>query len=153
MKKFKRTNILFVAIGLFVLGIIGYSILKNIGYPYTIKIKEKAGCSGERELYYTDKSNRKYYLSCLDSIVLNFNDKQISLKEALESNKVSVGGIISHLASEGGYWDGGSTTYRDDGTTGFSDNGFSILKCNTVDGNRDYYIGNKDMTKGTDFCN
>ena len=46
--------------------------------------------------------------------------------------------------------DGGTKIYED--ADNYTDNGLTLIKCNTLDGNRDIYIGPKDMEYQESFC-
>lgn len=113
-------------------------------------VTETKNCSDKLELYYTDSNGSNYYTYCLNSIVFDFGDRKLELKKALEMKQVSIGDILYKLEEQELYEDGGSILYRDNSK--YSDLGVSILKCQTVDGNRDYYIGNKNMTYSDGFC-
>ena len=73
-------------------------------------------------------------------------EKSISLRDALLQSKITMDEIITkanndlkeNIITGDMYKDGGSMIYR------YSN--YTIIKCHTVDGNRDVYIGTKDMT-------
>ena len=46
--------------------------------------------------------------------------------------------------------DGGTKIYED--ADNYTNNGLTLIKCNTLDGNRDIYIGPKDMEYQESFC-
>lgn len=74
------------------------------------------------------------------------NGEEISLRDALLNNKITIDEIIEKAnydmeakrISGGMYRDGGSMIYKYDN--------YTIIKCHTIDGNRDVYIGTKEMT-------
>lgn len=113
-------------------------------------VTESKNCSEKVELYYTDSKGTKYYTHCLDSIVFDFGDRKLELKSALELKQITISDVLYELSEQEIYKDGGSILYRDNSK--ISDKGISILKCQTIEGNEDYYIGNKNMVKQDNFC-
>lgn len=76
------------------------------------------------------------------SVNIRIDSKDYSLKEALLKNKITMEEIIEKankvFPDAISYDDGGSMEYHYDN--------YTIIKCNRLDGNRDVYIGTKDMT-------
>lgn len=89
----------------------------------------------------TDKYNYTTY-AYDGSVNIIIDGKEYSLKEALLENKITIEDIIQKANKDfpnaGFYKDGGSKEYHYDN--------YTIIKCHTLDGNRDVYIGTKDMT-------
>ncbi len=79
------------------------------------------------------------------SVNIRIDGKDYSLKQALFENKIAVEDIIAkanHDEKKGKikvemYEDGGSMEYHYEN--------YTVIKCHTVDGNRDVYIGTKDL--------
>lgn len=79
------------------------------------------------------------------SVNIRIDGKDYSLKQALFENKIAVEDIIAkanHDEKKGKikvemYEDGGSMEYHYEN--------YTVIKCHTVDGNRDVYIGIKDL--------
>lgn len=74
------------------------------------------------------------------------NGEEISLRDALLNNKITMDEIIAKANQDlkdkkiSGYM------YRDGGSMIYNYDNYSIIKCHTLDGNRDVYIGIKEMT-------
>ncbi len=96
------------------------------------------------------------YLYCLDECYVMIKGKECEIGEALNSGKVTADAIVTKAKNDalGGkavskmYKDGGSTviSYDDGGTTEYKAEGYAIIKKNTIDGNKDVFIGPEDMT-------
>lgn len=112
-----------------------------------ILVSNQENCSNGLTLYYTDKDNHKYYLYCLDQITVDYKDHVISLDRALDTRQITIDKLLNEylpVSFTEVYKDGGSTKY-------FSDQ-LSIIACNTIEGNQDYYFGPKDMEYQEGFC-
>jgi len=76
------------------------------------------------------------------SVNIRMDGKDYSLKEALLEDKIRMEEIIKKankdIPNAISYDDGGSIEYHYEN--------YTIIKCHTLDGNRDVYIGSKDMT-------
>lgn len=96
------------------------------------------------------------YLYCLDECYVMIRGKEYKINEALDSGMVTADAIVTKAKNDalGGkavskmYKDGGSTviSYDDGGTTEYKAEGYAVIKKNTIDGNKDVFIGPKDMT-------
>lgn len=131
----------------------------------SIYIKKNDNCNNEIELYYTDYNNVKYYSMCINEITLKFDDKEISLKEALESNPIIMDEIVNKLTITDAIMDGGTTIYKDFGYSQVAyselgNTGFAIIKCNAIQGsvfeslpnNKDYYFGDLSLEYKEGYC-
>jgi len=147
----KKKNIIIVLAILCVL--IFILILNNSNNNSDVKsnliVSENINCDYNPKLYY-EIDNRKIYSYCLDNIKVIVDNQNIELKEYLENN--SIDDFIKMLEKEIVFYDGGTTLYKDGGTKKITSNNISLLKCNTLDGNKDIYIGNKDMEYKSNFC-
>ncbi len=96
------------------------------------------------------------YLYCLDEAYVFIGGVQYPLGDALGSGKVTADAIVTKAKNDalGGkavsqmYKDGGSTviSYDDGGSTEYKTGGYAVIKKNTIDGNKDVFIGPSDMT-------
>ena len=141
---------LVIAIFIFLVFIIIF-ILNNKVYKYTIDIDESNNCDNKAQVYYSFDNNKKIYTFCLDNIDFNYNKKTISLKEAIINNYINMDDIIDKLVQVNSYWNGDSILYQDINNK-VSDGNLTIIKCNTIDGNHNYYIGDKNMQFDESFC-
>lgn len=82
----------------------------------------------------------------LNSDSSELTENSISLRDALLQNKITMNDILEkankdlkeNIITDHMYNDGGSMVYQ------YSN--YTIIKCDTLDGNRDVYIGSRDMT-------
>lgn len=105
---------------------------------------EKKKILNNNDLYKNNSEYDLYYYG-LKEVNVNVDNKTMSLEEALRSGKLTLDGIISKANEDftngeikaDGYNDGGSMEYRYDT--------YTIIKCRTVKGNRDVWIGVPEM--------
>lgn len=114
----------------------------------TISIKETLNCTNTLTKYY-EEENRRVYLSCLDEVNLKSqNSKEMTLKYYLQNiNKPyddSIQDLVNDIENVDYFYDGGSKLYKTDN--------FAILLCNTLDGNKDIYIGNNNLKYKSNYC-
>jgi len=109
----------------------------------------KSNCNHKPKFYY-QYENRKIYTYCLNNVELIINNKTIELKDYLKNNTLD--SLIKKLELISSYYDGGTNVYNDGGSKRITNNGIILIKCNTIDGNKDIYIGNKDMKYKSNFC-
>lgn len=100
-------------------------------------------CSNKAELLLS-KDNRNIYTYCLKDTKINIDSNTYNLKEYLENNNNAIDEIINTLEYSDSLYDGGTKIYKSDSMT--------LIKCNTLEGNKDIYIGNKDMKFKENFC-
>ncbi len=74
------------------------------------------------------------------------NDQEISLRDALLENKITMEEIISKANEDLKAKNITGDTYNDGGSMIYKYNNYTIIKCHTESGSRDVYIGSKDMT-------
>lgn len=121
---------------------------------YFFTIKEQKKCS-KPELYYTDNEGKNYYLWCLDEVEINFSDGPMTLYKALKNKEIFLPHIINFLTYYNGWYDGGTSIYKDIRNE-YSKYGFSILLCKTMNDekkqNNDIYIGPLFMSYEKGFC-
>ena len=126
---------------------------KNESYTssdnYDSIIDTSIDCNHKPKLYY-QYDNQKIYTYCLNNVELIIDNKPIELKEYLKNNTID--SLIKKLEIVSSTFDGGTNTYNDGGTKRITNNGITLIKCNTIEGNKDIYIGNKDMRYKSNFC-
>lgn len=115
---------------------------------YRYETTPLASC--EKEKMYYSMNDKDIYLYCLNTIKVHDDNNLLELKNYLPNHPNELDEIIKKMKIVEEYEDGGSILYQDDGK--LSENGFAILKCSTLDGSRDIYIGPKDMKFETRFC-
>ncbi len=116
-----------------------------------LNIKETIDCTKDRNFYF-DLKGSNYYLVCLDEVEIKVGKKSYSLKEALLNSKITIEEITNDLKETIDYNSGQATMYRDATLDLNNFVNISILKCDTEDGNKDYYIGNREMAYNNNYC-
>jgi len=100
-------------------------------------------CNNKAQLL-VEQKDRKIYTYCLDNATIKINDKEENLKNFIETDDKAIDKIIDTLKLESTYSDGGTKLYKGENLT--------LVKCNTLDGNRDIYIGDQNMEFKQNFC-
>lgn len=106
-------------------------------------------CEYKPKLYY-QYNNQKIYINCINNVEFTINNKSYELKEYLNNN--SLDSFIDNLSIVSSLYDGGTTIYNDSNSKIITNYGLTLIKCNTIDGNRDIYIGDKDMKYQSNYC-
>jgi len=114
-----------------------------------LNVVEPQNCNLKLNEYYKN-NDRVIYTSCFDEIyVLRKNsDAVMTLKYYLE--KVyqtfddSINKLVSDMEVVSMLKDGGTKVYKKDN--------YTIIVCNTINGNKDVYIGNKDFKYEQGYC-
>lgn len=111
-------------------------------------LTKKDNCSNYINEYYK-RDGRKVYLICLDEINLKANDEYVmSLKDFFtnvnQSFENSINEITANLKVDDILKDGGTIIYRNENLT--------VIKCNTLEGNKDIYIGDGSLKHRNSYC-
>lgn len=91
-----------------------------------------------------DKYNYDVYMYAR-SVNIRIDGKDYSLKEALLENKITMEEIIVKANRDEKDGKIRADMYKDGGSMEYHYENYTIIKCHTVDGNRDVYIGTKDL--------
>lgn len=91
---------------------------------------------------YKNNSNYDLYYYGLDEVNVEVDNEIISLEEALKAGKLTIDGIIAKANKDNVK----SDIYKDGGSMIYWYDDYTIIKCHFTNGNRDVYIGSKDMT-------
>ena len=89
----------------------------------------------------TDKYNYSIY-AYEGSVNIVIDEQEYTLREALLENKITMEEVIAKANKD--FPD--AITYDDGGSVEYHYENYTIIKFHTLDGNRDVYIGTKDMT-------
>ena len=92
----------------------------------------------------TDKYDYDIY-GYYGSVNIRIDGKDYSLKEALLENKITMEEIIAKATQDEEDGKVKVDIYKDGGSLEYHYENYTIIKCHTLDGNRDVYIGTKDL--------
>lgn len=119
------------------------------GGPYNtftsdqIKIIKTKDCDNKVIEYY-QYEGQKVYLVCLDEIKLDDATLKDYFSKTYQTFNDSINNLINSMNLIDTYKDGGTKLYRSDT--------ISLLKCNTIEGNKDIYIGDTNLEYEESFC-
>lgn len=123
---------------------------------FEVLMSDENSCILEKKFQYRNKDGNLYdvYYNCIDYIKFGTSWNNYDLSEAIEKKIFSIEDFINFAIkesetadpySEKDYlWDGGTGIYRN--------RAFTLIACNTLDGNKDLYIGNYLMEYDEKFC-
>ena len=95
----------------------------------------------------TETDKYDYTIYGYDGIVnIKIDGKDYLLKDALLENKITMEEIIEKANKDEKDGKIKADMYKDGGSMVYHYENYTIIKCHTVDGNRDVYIGTKEMT-------
>lgn len=89
-----------------------------------------------------------YYYE-IETAISNVNNSKMDLKDALINKEITIDEIVSKLKIDESFYDGGTTIYKNDK---FFIDDLEVLKCNTLEGNKDVYVGKNGMGYRNNFC-
>ncbi|MBQ3020695.1 MAG: hypothetical protein IJD92_00545 [Bacilli bacterium] len=116
---------------------------------YKLNIVEEDNCNLKLNEYYKYE-DRTVYTVCLNEIYLERknSDGIITLKYHLENVNQTFDRSINELVTDAII----DSVLRDGGTTIYKKDNYTVIVCNTIDGNKDIYIGNKDLKYEQGYC-
>lgn len=127
-----------VIVGILIITIVTGCSSKN---NFNIEYKNQNECNKPKLLL--SKDGRNIYTYCIENITIEMKDRKVELKSYIEDNSNAINKIIDTLKLEDTLMDGGTQIYKGD---------ITLIKCNTLDGNKDIYIGNDNMKFKQNFC-
>lgn len=157
MKKHKRiTNIIIVTIIIFlILNLINILVIekddKNNNEPIIEIIPDTKKITKETIINTTEENYTIYYYG-INSAIITLDNQEYDLGEAISLGKITIEEIIEELKRYDELNDGGTVIYKDGGTKKYLTDYYTLIKCHTLDGNKDIYIGNEDMEYEEIFC-
>lgn len=128
----------------------------NLEQDYKIEPIELKKCSNDYEPkeYYSDE-NQKIYLICLSDIMLKDDKNTISLKDYLKQEQNTINKVITEFTTklnyETGLFDGGTLIYKSNKNSENIDGDLILIQCNTLEGNKDIYIGSENIDVSSGF--
>lgn len=150
----KKTNVLakaiIVSIIIIVLLCLFFTIYIIKKYPnidiYGITIIENNN-SYLKKILNNDELNLKIWFYGIDSLQLIDKDNvYYDFKSALKHKQSSINDVKKYLDFQVQNGSVESFTLRDGGTKIYKTSTYEVIFCNTIDGNKDIYFGNKNMT-------
>ena len=115
-----------------------------------LELVKITGCKNQATEYYQKiGQERKVYFVCLNEIYIKKeNTKQITLEYHFDNVNQSFDASIDQLINQMEMVD----VYKDGGTKMYRGNNYRMLVCNTIDGNKDIYIGDINLEYENDYC-
>lgn len=92
-----------------------------------------------------DASDYNLYYHGLHDVYVTVDGDTLPLREALKYGKVTIDGIVADCNRRAAIGEIEEYRYKDGGSVVFDFGDYKIIKYHTLDGNRDVYIGTKDM--------
>ena len=109
----------------------------------TFYVSEKDNCSALEKI---EMEGYHLYLDCVDVVYETEDNYQMSLQEVLENGELTRKDIKEKLEQKETLWDGGTATYVD------TKENIAFVLCRTTEGNKDIYVGNKNVRYEESFC-
>ncbi len=100
-------------------------------------------CKDDVKLY-SQYENSNVYFVCIGEVEIVYHPNMSHVETINYNSKSNIDYIIRQMNIKEQYRDGGSIMYEREG--------LRILKCNTVDGNKDIYIGYGNLEYNDRFC-
>lgn len=124
-------------------------ILINGYEDFEISVKESAKTEkkkilNNKELSQYSQDYDLYYYG-LEEVNVKVNGKEMPLETALREGYITLNGLI--IKANKDFPD--AISYDDGGTLEYHYENYTIIKCHKLDGNRDVYIGTKNMNLNT----
>lgn len=134
----------------------GCSSNAKLSDNFTIETKETGVCKTDELTKYYNLGDVEIYLSCLSNVYLKDKNTKVELKDYLsgssEEFENKLNKVLSKLNEETVFYDGGTTVYGDNKDNRKTNNGITIVRCHTLSGDRNIYIGPADAEL-ENYCN
>ena len=115
----------------------------NQQYNQQLKITKTKDCDNKVIEYY-QYEEQKVYLVCLDEIKLDDATLKDYFSKTYQTFDDSINNLTNSMKLVDIYKDGGTKLYKNDS--------IALIKCNTIDGNKDIYIGDTNLEYEESFC-
>lgn len=115
---------------------------------FTLNLTKIVGCTNQVKEYY-NYQDRTVHFVCIDEIYLKRkNTKDMTLKYHFQNVNQSFDTSIKEIVS-----DIDDIEYlKDGGTKIYKHNEYTIIVCNTLDGNTDIYFGTPSLEYNQEYC-
>ena len=110
---------------------------------HQIKITKTKDCDNQVIEYY-QYEEQKVYLVCLDEITIDGATFKDYFSKTYQTFNDSIDNLTKNMEVIDTYKDGGTKLYKNDS--------IALIKCNTIDGNKDIYIGDTNLEYQESFC-
>lgn len=94
----------------------------------------------------------KIYYYGVEDAIITLGEDNYDFEQAILSDALTLDEILNDMKLYAVLNDGGTKIYKDNGSRKYFSNSYTIIRCNTVDGNKDIYIGDSNMMMDEDFC-
>lgn len=99
-----------------------------------------------------DGDEYKIYYYGIDYAFITVGNNTYDFEQAILTGALTLDEILDDMELDATLNDGGTKIYRDSGSKKYFNDSYSIIRCNTIDGNRDIYIGKNNMEYEDGFC-
>lgn len=127
---------------------------KNLKYTVT-PVNETGYCYIDNYFEYEDVNGNIYniHYNCFGNLSFeNGMGKMIYLNQILSYKWISIENIIDFMEFQVANGNASKATFDENGSLIYENNDFYLLKCNTMENNKDIYIGKK-IDKEKKYCN
>lgn len=161
VKKNKRKvniGILIIVLLLVVLIIFSFIITYKKSYPkidlYSLTLYNVQDNPSLYKKTTYNKTNNIYYYGIEIVELCDFYDNCYDLKKAINNNQIDMEDIAKHLDKQVPLGNNNRYILYDGGTSIYENNGYQIILCNTLSGNKDVYFGINGMLDALDgeYC-
>ena len=120
---------------------------QNSQIQFVLEVKENSEKNIEKITVGELKSKYNYniYYYGLESVTIKINNEEFDLKKALAKEKITMEEIIEQAKCDEKNGAIKSEMYKDGGSMEYYYDNYTLIKCNSLDGNRDVYIGIPEM--------
>ena len=156
MKKKSKKIIMFLFLVLILIFIINFLVNQNKTVDNNeLKSQNNYLTSGEIIKYVIiDRESDSYtiYYYGINLFNIKVKNSKYDFIDAIKENKIQIDELIDEMDLIAELNDGGTKIYQSNGNNKYFSKDYKIVKCNTVDGNKDIYIGNSEMEFQESFC-
>lgn len=99
-----------------------------------------------------EKKHQAHYYG-IDSVEFVINRNEFTMQKLFKDKLLTHDILQEYLDNEHSKGNIEKNTLYDGGTNIYTQDNYSVVICNTLDGNRDIYFGIKEMSLKDDFCN
>jgi len=94
----------------------------------------------------------KIYYYGIDDAIITVDGNNYDFEQAILTETLTLDQILLEMELYAELNDGGTEIYKDSGSRKYFNDSYTIIKCHTIDRNRDIYIGDSEMEYQEDFC-